>query len=632
MVSRSAYYKWKNRAESALEAENKRLISEMIMLYEEVDGIYGYRRLTMNLNRKLNKTFNHKRIYRLMRIMGLQFTNPLNQTIQFGYDKNGNTTKTLFPKGDTVSNTYNALNRTDGVYYNGVKQWGLAYDANGNLTAVTDGAGNTTSSLSYDKNIRLTQQAEGASNSLDYGYDDNSNLTSLTATAGTTTVSTGYSYNPLNLMVALSRNGANQAKFVFDERGNVTAVTYSNGTYTANEYDAANRLKSVKNYNAAGALLDSQTFSYDANSNITSIVTGAGTISYQYDALNQLTQETLLDGTVIDYEYDAVGNRTKKTLTQGSVTTTNYTYDVGNQLTAVNGQAYTYDANGNLTGNGAKTFIYDEENRLTQVKDSTGTTLATFTYDYTGKRTSMTTASGTLNFHYNGDKVIYETDASNNIVVDYTWDAQGKPVTMTKSGVTYYYELNGHGDVVKLTDASGNVVASYQYDAWGNIISRSGTMASANPYRYAGYRYDEVTGLYYLMARYYDAGVGRFITRDTFHGTETYPLSLNQYAYTENNPIMGIDPDGYSTRWTHLYQGGRLLWDGLKGLIALAAVNQWVKALAISAIGFLGLQQYQNVIIVVTTIVIVGSEAWYGYSNIKSGLWNLKQAFTHNHS
>lgn len=87
-------------------------------------------------------------------------------------------------------------------------------------------------------------------------------------------------------------------------------------------------------------------------------------------------------------------------------------------------------------------------------------------------------------------------------------------------------------------------------------------MASANPYRYAGYRYDEVTRLYYLMARYYDSGVGRFITRDSFQGTETYPLSLNQYAYTENNPIVGIDPDDYSTRWTHLYQGLRLLKDG----------------------------------------------------------------------
>lgn len=52
------------------------LITEIIALYEEFDGIYGYRRMTMNLNKKfqekLNKRFNHKRIYRLMRITGLQ--------------------------------------------------------------------------------------------------------------------------------------------------------------------------------------------------------------------------------------------------------------------------------------------------------------------------------------------------------------------------------------------------------------------------------------------------------------------------------------------------------------------------------------------------------------------------------
>ncbi|WP_163216152.1 RHS repeat-associated core domain-containing protein [Clostridium thermarum] len=70
-------------------------------------------------------------------------------------------------------------------------------------------------------------------------------------------------------------------------------------------------------------------------------------------------------------------------------------------------------------------------------------------------------------------------------------------------------------------------------------------MASADPLRYAGYRYDEATELYYLMARYYDANVGRFITRDTFHGFEDEPRSLNQYAYTNNNPVMFVDPSGH---------------------------------------------------------------------------------------
>ncbi len=71
-VARSSYYKWLNRKETNLEIENKELIAEMITLYEELNGIYGYRRMTMNLNRKLDKNYNHKRIYRLMRLTGLK--------------------------------------------------------------------------------------------------------------------------------------------------------------------------------------------------------------------------------------------------------------------------------------------------------------------------------------------------------------------------------------------------------------------------------------------------------------------------------------------------------------------------------------------------------------------------------
>lgn len=37
-----------------------------------MNGIYGYRRMTMNMERKFDQTFNEKRIYRLMKIAGLQ--------------------------------------------------------------------------------------------------------------------------------------------------------------------------------------------------------------------------------------------------------------------------------------------------------------------------------------------------------------------------------------------------------------------------------------------------------------------------------------------------------------------------------------------------------------------------------
>jgi putative transposase len=48
------------------------IIDSMIQLYTEVQGIYGYRRMTMNINRKLKKQYNYKRIYRLMRSINMK--------------------------------------------------------------------------------------------------------------------------------------------------------------------------------------------------------------------------------------------------------------------------------------------------------------------------------------------------------------------------------------------------------------------------------------------------------------------------------------------------------------------------------------------------------------------------------
>ena len=71
-VSRSGYYKWLKRKKSNQETENEILLREIIKLYKKVDGIYGYRRITMNLNKKFKTNYNHKRIYRLMKIAGLK--------------------------------------------------------------------------------------------------------------------------------------------------------------------------------------------------------------------------------------------------------------------------------------------------------------------------------------------------------------------------------------------------------------------------------------------------------------------------------------------------------------------------------------------------------------------------------
>jgi len=71
-IARASYYKWSNRLENDSDRENAMVLEEMIRLYKNVNGIYGYRRMTININRILSKQYNHKRIYRLMKSINMK--------------------------------------------------------------------------------------------------------------------------------------------------------------------------------------------------------------------------------------------------------------------------------------------------------------------------------------------------------------------------------------------------------------------------------------------------------------------------------------------------------------------------------------------------------------------------------
>lgn len=71
-IQRSSYYQWKNREESDNEKYNKTLLPIIKDAYEEQNGILGYRQMTIKINRETKYCVNHKRIYRLMDILGLK--------------------------------------------------------------------------------------------------------------------------------------------------------------------------------------------------------------------------------------------------------------------------------------------------------------------------------------------------------------------------------------------------------------------------------------------------------------------------------------------------------------------------------------------------------------------------------
>ena len=204
-----------------------------------------------------------------------------------------------------------------------------------------------------------------------------------------------------------------------------------------------------------------------------------------------------------------------------------------------------YDANGNTTGSGGKPYFYDAMNRLTNVNNS-----IFITYDGDGNRVSKTVGS-TTTFYLLDDRnpsgyvqVLEEwtvTASATNLakVYNYGSDLISQRVPNTS---TNYFIYDGHGSTRALTDNAGTVKNVFTYDAYGILIASNTTAQTV--YLYSGEQFDPDLGQYYLRARTYNPGTGRFWTMDTYQGFNQVPISLHKYLYGDANPVNMTDPSG----------------------------------------------------------------------------------------
>ena len=112
-----------------------------------------------------------------------------------------------------------------------------------------------------------------------------------------------------------------------------------------------------------------------------------------------------------------------------------------------------------------------------------------------------------------------------------------------------YYITDEQGSIRYILDQSGEVQNYYQYSAFGETIISEET--TPNRLRYNAQAEDELTGLYYLRARYYAPGIGRFTQEDVI-----YNDGLNLYAYCNSNPVMYSDPSGFAKETCKSKVGG----------------------------------------------------------------------------
>jgi RHS repeat-associated protein len=114
---------------------------------------------------------------------------------------------------------------------------------------------------------------------------------------------------------------------------------------------------------------------------------------------------------------------------------------------------------------------------------------------------------------------------------------------MRQDDVVYFIHTDHLGSTSLTTDITGTLVAETRYLPYGEERWITGTLVT--DFTFTGQRAERGFGLLDYNARYYDPGLGRFISADTVVPEAGNPQSLNRYAYVYNNPMRYVDPSGY---------------------------------------------------------------------------------------
>jgi RHS repeat-associated protein len=465
---------------------------------------------------------------------------PLGNATSYKYDAVGNTASTTDSNASTNRYTYDALNRLVGGSFADGSSVSYGYDKDGNRTSMTDWRGATT--YTYDALDRVLSVTSPAASVVQYSYDAVGNRSSLGYPDGRTVQ---YQFDALNRLAQVTDWASKSTHYSYDKVGNLAGFAYPNGAASTYSYDAANRLLQIVN-NSGSLTLSSFTYGLDNVGNRLQVTSAAsGTTKYGYDALYRLTSWTAPSGQVTQYNYDPVGNRASMVSSAG---TTAYTYDAADRMLTAGTSSYTYDNNGNqitkTTGTTTVTYSYDPLNRLSAA--SGGGMNSQYKYDGDGNRVTQIVPAGT--YQYLNDTavglpvVLNENGPDGNI--DYL---HGRSlISETSSAFQYFYQTDGIGSAASLTDATGTLKASYAYDPWGKLTTPIDPLGTKNKYKFTREPLDPGTALYYLRARAYDPGVGRFTRRDQLPGVVSFPQDLNRYQYANNNPVRLVDPSGLS--------------------------------------------------------------------------------------
>ena len=302
--------------------------------------------------------------------------------------------------------------------------------------------------------------------------------------------------------------------------------------------------------------------------------------TFQVNSLNELTTETnggtlTVMGTTTPIATNVTVNSSNAVIYGDSTFAatnmppgTNYmALALGNGLAATNSvtvnlasnAVFQYDGNGNLTNDGLRNFVYDDENQLIQVSVS-NQWMSQFVYDAAMRRrirkeyswqSGSWAETNEIHYVYDGNVVVQETSSNDVVLVTYArgMDLSGSLqgaggigglLARTDTNGPTYYHADGIGNIMILVNASQVPVAKYLYDAFGNLISKTGSLADANLYRFSSKEAHLNSGMVYYLYRFYDPNLQRWLNRDPIEEGG----GINLYSFVANASPNNFDYNG----------------------------------------------------------------------------------------
>lgn len=467
--------------------------------------------------------------------------------------------------GRKVTRTYDGRNRLHQLLFpNGVGDQLWSYTPDGLPSQVTTwnetgGHAAIVNDYVYNRRRMLTGESIHLPNwyvwGLGYGYDANGSVASQTYPTG---LAITYAPNALGQATqARDQSGYYYASgAIYYPNGAIKQFTYGNGIVHAMAQNVRQLPVSV-----VDAGVSDLTSYFDANGNVTDIYDVARGSFYnrhmQYDGLDRLTAagSWVFGGDAWHrFTYDALDNM-KSWKLPGVKDYAEYVYDARNQLGSIKNSSgativgFGYDLQGNLANKNGSPYTFDYGNRLREAYGPTGAAGGPewYRYDAQGRRVHAWGSSLNLiaSQYSQSGQILYTEDYRAGKNLEHIYLA-GSVIAIrewshaAQSSSTKFQHTDALGSPVAVTNQAGTVIERNDYEPYGAVIGKPNYQGIG----YTGHVQDAATGLTYMQQRYYDPGIGRFLSVDpvtAYGGDARY---FHRYWYAAGNPYKYTDPDG----------------------------------------------------------------------------------------